>query len=466
MHVSGPAEAPSSIDAESVSTRLDAVRRQIRQLQSDTDRIDGEGASRLLREVTAATSELESLRLRLVSRIRETEVWRSDPNGTPNSWLRTQHHLDYRGAESDLRAADALQNYPEIRKAAEDGELTRAHVDAIVGIGEANDIRKEHLANFVELFVDVGKSNPPSVLKKVMRAWADQIDPLGTAGTEEAAHKRRYFNVKQGPDGVTVEGFFGHEQGARLMAALNAALSKGWREGLADKRTTARDRNTLGSDADDGSCLPSTSQQRADAFITGIVGAALANGDLPTNGGSRPTVTVLVPLERLEREREASSSATEILAKVQQRAASGCSAAESFESGSATIGVTNGPGSALVSAQAAQRLTCDCEVHRILLSPDGLPLDVGRSMRTFPPHLRKALAVRDKGCVFPGCGRPPGWAEAHHIVHWAQGGRTSLENSALLCSKHHHQVHSEGHIVEIGPDGRGRVVVAQTRRRE
>ena len=120
----------------------------------------------------------------------------------------------------------------------------------------------------------------------------------------------------------------------------------------------------------------------------------------------RPTVTVLVPLERLEREREASSSATEILAKVQQRAASGCSAAESFESGSATIGVTNGPGSALVSAQTAQRLTCDCEVHRILLSPDGLPLDVGRSMRTFPPHLRKALAVRDKGCVFPDAGAP------------------------------------------------------------
>ena len=129
------------------------------------------------------------------------------------------------------------------------------------------------------------------------------------------------------------------------------------------------------------------------------------------------------------------------------------------------IGVMNGTGTACISSEAAQRLTCDCEVHRILIDSQGLPLDVGRTMRTFPPHLRKALVVRDKGCVFPGCDKPPGWAEAHHIVHWSQGGKTSLNNAALLCSKHHHQVHSEGHQVMIGPDGRGRVLVTSTRLR-
>ena len=53
------------------------------------------------------------------------------------------------------------------------------------------------------------------------------------------------------------------------------------------------------------------------------------------------------------------------------------------------IGVNNGHGGALISAQAAQRMTCDCEIHRVLISSDGLPLDVGRAMRTFPPHIRR-----------------------------------------------------------------------------
>ena len=79
-----------------------------------------------------------------------------------------------------------------------------------------------------------------------------------------------------------------------------------------------------------------------------------------------------------------------------------------------------------------------------MLDPDSLPLDVGRSTRTVPPHLRHALLVRDGGCVAEGCDRPPAWTEAHHVVHWAEGGATALDNLVLLCRAHHRKVHEGG----------------------
>jgi hypothetical protein len=68
-------------------------------------------------------------------------------------------------------------------------------------------------------------------------------------------------------------------------------------------------------------------------------------------------------------------------------------------------------------------------------------LDVGRSRRTAPPKIRRALTVRDGGCTAPGCDTDPSRCEAHHIDHWEFGGETSISNMVLLCSRHHHMVH-------------------------
>jgi len=86
-------------------------------------------------------------------------------------------------------------------------------------------------------------------------------------------------------------------------------------------------------------------------------------------------------------------------------------------------------------------LSCDADITRLVSAPDSQPLDVGRTTRTIPPWLRTALNHRDHGCIIPGCDRPPAWCEAHHITHWADGGHTSLPNLALLCSRHHHELH-------------------------
>ena len=97
-----------------------------------------------------------------------------------------------------------------------------------------------------------------------------------------------------------------------------------------------------------------------------------------------------------------------------------------------------------LSTATVQRLACDSSVTRVLLSEESLVIDVGRSKRLVDGALRKALAVRDKHCQWPGCERPASWCDGHHLVHWIHGGETNLENCILLCKRHHRMVHEGG----------------------
>jgi hypothetical protein len=94
-----------------------------------------------------------------------------------------------------------------------------------------------------------------------------------------------------------------------------------------------------------------------------------------------------------------------------------------------------------ISAAQARRLACDAGVIPAVLGSNGEPLDVGRSTRTIPSAIRRALVVRDRGCIHPDCDRPPEWTDAHHVKHWIDGGPTALDNLCLLCHKHHWIVH-------------------------
>jgi hypothetical protein len=123
-------------------------------------------------------------------------------------------------------------------------------------------------------------------------------------------------------------------------------------------------------------------------------------------------------------------------------------------------------GESFLSAEAARRLSCDAGVVEVIEDEHGIPLSVGRKRRTIAGALKRALYKRDSVCTFPGCMHRI-FLEGHHIKHWADGGETSLQNTALLCSAHHHHVHEYGYDIELGPDQRpqfrdphGRVITA------
>ncbi len=97
-----------------------------------------------------------------------------------------------------------------------------------------------------------------------------------------------------------------------------------------------------------------------------------------------------------------------------------------------------------VATSTTREIICDGGVRLQLHDDRGEILWEGDRERYFTPAQRRALAVRDGGCLGPNCTAPPSWCHAHHVVEWEQGGPTNVDNGALLCSFHHHQLHSGG----------------------
>ncbi len=161
----------------------------------------------------------------------------------------------------------------------------------------------------------------------------------------------------------------------------------------------------------------------ADALMT-IIESFLASGPSPRAGGAPHDVVVHVTAEALEAETDG-----------------------------AFIESHDGPG---VSAETARRLSCDAAVTEVVRDRRGAVLDVGRKTRTVPAAMRRALEVRDAHCcTFPGCTRTR-YLDAHHAVHWADGGETKLDGLVLTCRAHHTFLHEHGWRVEVGTDGRHR----------
>ena len=107
-----------------------------------------------------------------------------------------------------------------------------------------------------------------------------------------------------------------------------------------------------------------------------------------------------------------------------------------------------------ISSKAVERLACDCTVTRVLLGSDSTVIDVGRARWVISGAQGKALRVRDRGCVWPGCDRPATWTSGHHLVHWINGGPTDLSNLVLLCYRHHWMVHEGEWQIVRADDGR------------
>jgi hypothetical protein len=117
------------------------------------------------------------------------------------------------------------------------------------------------------------------------------------------------------------------------------------------------------------------------------------------------------------------------------------------------IGGATTPTGDVLDAGAARRAACDTDLIPAVLGGPSQPLDVGRRERLVTKGLRAAVVIRDNGCTFPGCDRPPGFCEVHHVTPWWAGGETSLTNSAMLCCRHHQEVHRRGFTAQVRPDG-------------
>jgi hypothetical protein len=124
-----------------------------------------------------------------------------------------------------------------------------------------------------------------------------------------------------------------------------------------------------------------------------------------------------------------------------------------------------------IPAETCRRLLCDSGVVPMLEDDRGRTIDVGRKTRAIPAALNRALEARDGGCRFPGCTNRR-FVDGHHIIHWIDGGETSLANTVLLCRRHHRYVHECGFRIEregealVFRDASGAVIQPQAERPE
>jgi hypothetical protein len=106
-----------------------------------------------------------------------------------------------------------------------------------------------------------------------------------------------------------------------------------------------------------------------------------------------------------------------------------------------------------VSIATIQRALCDGASEEIFFDHDVMnPVDHGHEQRTYTRWQKRALALRDGGCLWPGCDRPPSWCEAHHVLWWKRDrGKTDLDNGMLLCRHHHLLLHNNGWEIARDP---------------
>jgi Domain of unknown function (DUF222) len=268
-------------------------------------------------------------------------------------------------------------------------------------------------------------------LTRIARRWSDAIDQDGTEPTEHELRHRQGAFLRPARRGLHhLEIFATPDQYEHLLTVMNTATNPRTRPDA-----TAGD----GTDGtDDGSAVggqinPDLDRRtRPQRLLDGLVGAckaALATGTLPTAGGLRPQVMVTIDHRDLLDRLQESDTAT--------RRNDGIPGTGSF--------TFTGP----VTPSTVRKIACGADIIPILLGSEGRILDIGRTTRIFPPHIRKAITARDQGCAFPNCTIPAPWCEAHHITYWSHGGTTSTDNGTLLCTHHHHIIHKEQWTIQV-----------------
>ncbi|MFC0314951.1 DUF222 domain-containing protein [Gordonia phosphorivorans] len=321
-----------------------------------------------------------------------------------------------------LCQAIADENLVPAIRGLRDGAVSAEHDDAVVsGLGHVAGRVELSDADRARVVHSLMVQTSPAQVREKARAWAIKLAPEVPAEGEVPVAERDDLN----------EMALTRTDDGRVAVTIDFDIV------AAEELSAALDPLTRPVPEPDGSAdLRSAKRRRADAMAQ-VIRTYLSHSERPESGGVLPHVTLSVPAAVVINGQVLDSVAGQTIS---------ISVAED-ETAVPWLGF-GGP----ISARTAELIMCEASVALALLDEHGVPLNVGREKRLFPPSIRKALVLRDRGCAFPGCGVPPSWCDGHHVEHWEHGGVTSLDNGVLLCRRHHTVVHHGGWEVFIGRD--------------
>jgi 5-methylcytosine-specific restriction protein A len=273
-------------------------------------------------------------------------------------------------------------------------EIDLAHaqvIESALATDAAGRISAEQWVATEVLFADWARQCTPELLARYTREHLEMLDQDGAPPDDDEPQVNE-LHLAKSRFGV----------GGRIKGRLDAVTFEAVARAIAALLKPAADEDK------------SLGQRQADA-LGEICAHALDEGRLPERGGERPHVSITVGLAALR---------------------------AGVRGANLDFGGRIGPGE-------LRRLCCDAQVTPIVLGGNSEPLDVGREKRCATLPQRRAVAVRDGGCAHPRCDRPASWSEVHHIVHWADGGETNVDNVVMLCWTHHRMMHRSGWVIRI-----------------
>ena len=368
-----------------------------------------------LRAVRALRAWADAYEAEVLAEASRRDVPREEGAVDTAGWLRTHTGVTRREALSRSRTAEGLDGLPAVREALAQGRMTHGHAQALTQVAAPAG---------VDLDVDPTVDFPNSERAAALAAREQQDDLIRAAETMSVDDYRRFLrrwtDRAAGDDGAQRDirqrrarrvTTFDADDGMRGLRAVlppdQFALFENELRRLAEARWRAEHPDADGVPATQLSCP----QRNADALMD----MARRSRQLGDNNGE--------PL----------GSHIDVMVVID---------AETLEHGLHDAGRCEFDDTTPVTPAAARRLLCDANILTALRDRTGFKLDLGYSQRCATAKIRKALIARDRTCTAPGCDRPHWMCEIHHVVPWAKGGRTDLDNLTLLCSKHHHLHHA------------------------
>ncbi|MGH8035129.1 MAG: DUF222 domain-containing protein, partial [Lysobacterales bacterium] len=360
----------------------------------------GDEISELSAHLDAGTYQL----LELIGRFDEHGGWHGTGIHSCAHWLNWRCGMNLGAARERVRTARALPGLPLISAAFREGRISYSKARAMTRVATAKN---------EDALLTVALCGTASHVEKQVRLYRRHQRSEALVNENQRFIQRELTWYVDDDGSWVFKGRFTPEQGALINAALQSAMEQVFQE----QKNVSHDVSIEISRRDplDKPIPVPVASRRADAMER-LAMVFLNGAEKAGSGGDHYVVNIHTDIETLKADGE--------------RAESDVEAPGHSDSGH-------------VSAETSRRLSCDCSVVHWLERDNGEPLNVGRKTRTIPPAIRRALQRRDRGCRFPGC-TCTRFVDAHHVVHWADGGETSMENLALLCRRHHRLVHEEG----------------------
>ena len=368
-------------------------------------RVDGARLGEGLIETRALKDRVEAVFAEGLRRFDKSGEYAAEGAVDLVAWLRSRCKLSGGAAAERLGIARQLEHLPQTASAFATGQLAYQHVAVMARTAEHVGAEAVHKAE--ASLLRLAETLDAGQFTGVAKTFEHRVDAQAALAEASRAHQRRYLTVSEPLDGIVrIDGLLDLEAGALVRNAVNASLPP------------ARD-----DDRTPG-------QRRADRLVELCQPRAGGSAD---GAGPRPHLIIRASVDTL-------------------------------------IGAPGSPGGDLdggtiIPAETVRRIACDAAISRIIGKGE-LDAEITRASRSTPPATRRALAVRDRGCVAEHCSRPPQWTDTHHVKHWIDQGPTTMTNLILLCRPHHRKVHEEGWGLQRLTTGRWaltRPVAAQSR---